>query len=81
MRGGPRGLDQRAFGAARDGQIGGAGPVEDGEGVPYDLVDVRVPGDTGDRAEVESRVAYGEQQGQGVVDAGVAVDDDRDGVG
>ncbi len=52
----------------RDGDVTGARVVEDDQRVPYDLVDVRVPGDAGDRAQVETRVPDGEQQRQGVVD-------------
>ena len=56
------------------------GLLQDGQRVADDAVDVGVPGDTGDRAQVEPGMPYGEQQGQGVVDTGVAVDDHRDGL-
>ncbi len=73
-------LQQRALGAPGHRDVGGARLLQHGEGVADHPVHVGVPGHAGHRPEVESRVAYGEQQGQGVVDAGVAVDDHGSGL-
>lgn len=79
VMGGAQGFEQRPLGAPGHGNGGCARLFQDGQRVPHHLVHVRVPGDTADRAQVEARVADGEQQGEGVVDAGVAVDDHGDG--
>ena len=54
--------------------------VEDGQGVADDVGQRRVAADAGDGPQVELRVQGGEQDRARVVDAGVDVEDDRDGV-
>ena len=54
------------------------GRIEDLEGVAHDLVHSRVPGDARHSQQVECRRPRGQEQRQGIVDAGVDVEDHRD---
>ena len=61
---------------ARDRHVGAAGGLEHGEGVAHDVVERGVAADARHGAQVEAGVQRGEEQGAGVVDAGVDVEDD-----
>ena len=71
-------LEQRTPGAGGDGDVGGAGDVEDAQRVVDDLRERGVAGDAADAEHVDLGVRDGEQDGEGVVDAGVDVEDDGD---
>ena len=68
---------QRRGRAAADRDVVGAGGVQHVTGVGDDVVDRRVAGDAGHRAQVDPGMADGEHQRERVVDPGVDVHDDR----
>jgi hypothetical protein len=69
--------DQRAVGARRERHPGDPADPGHGQGVPGDAVEGLVAGDGRDGQQLDLRAAVREQQGDGVVVPGVAVQDDR----
>ena len=72
-------LEERPLGATRDDDIGPLGGVEHGERVGHHGVDVGVASDAGDRTQVQRGMQGGQQDGAGVVDTGVDVENDGEG--
>ena len=68
-------LEERARGPDADGDVAAAGGLEHHEGVAHDVGQRGVAADAGHRAQVEPWVQRGEEEGAGVVDAGVDVED------
>ena len=75
LGGGVQLAEHRLFRAAVDGHPR-ARQLEDAQGVRRGAVERDVAGDRRERAQVEFGRAQRQQDGDGVVDAGVAVDDD-----
>ena len=71
------GADQRSGGALGDRDVGAPVRVEQAQGVLRAVADVRVAADGRDGEEVELRAGDGQADGQRVVEARVAVDDER----
>ena len=74
--GGARGLEQRSHGARGDGDLGSPGDIEDAQGVVDDLGERGVARHARDAEHVEPRMPHREQDGEGVVDTRVDVEDD-----
>jgi hypothetical protein len=74
-------LEQRALGSPRHDNVFPPCGVQGSEGVRDDCVDRRVSAHTGHGAQIEGAVQSSQQQGAGVVDAGVDVEHDRQGHG
>ena len=70
--------EERAVGAGDDGDLL-ASEGDQGAGVAQCVVQADIAAGDGDEADVQRRVAEGEEEGDGVVGAGVAVDCDRQG--
>ena len=69
---------ERLVRAGRDGDVAASGELEHAERVGGDLVDRLVPGDRRDAEDLELGAGQGEQEGDRVVLARVAVDEDGD---
>ena len=69
---------ERPVGAGRDGEVGSSGELEHAEGIGGDLVERLVPGDGRDAEDLELGAGEREQEGDRVVLARVAVDEDGD---
>ena len=71
-------LEERARGADPHRHVPAVDEVEHGQGVADDVDERGVAADAGHRPQVQARVQGGEEQGAGVVDAGVDVEHERD---
>ena len=72
-------LEQGPRGTGAHRHVAAAGGLEHGQGVAHDVGQGCVAADTGHRAQVEARVQRGEQEGTGVVDTRVDVEDHGEG--
>ena len=68
-------LEQRARGPDAHRHVAAPGGLEHDEGVAHDVGQRGVAADAGDRPQVEAGVQGGEEEGAGVVDTGVDVED------
>ena len=71
-------LEEGTGGTDPHRHVGPADQLEHGQGVAHDVDERGVAADAGDRREVEPGVQRREEQGAGVVDAGVDVEHDGD---
>ena len=68
-------LEDRPRGTDADRHVAAAGGLEHQQGVAHDVGQRGVAAHAGDRPQVEPRVQRGEEEGAGVVDSGVDVED------
>ena len=74
--GGDGAADERMGGSAGDGNFGAAGDLDQTEGVGERGFERDVAGDRGDGLDVELFRVHGQQEGEGVIDSRIGVEDD-----